>query len=106
MRQHPPGHLQRPQIELEDYLSSLDSSEHDDTRTMSVPQNIVLGGEPNEKNQLFGQPQVNSIVIPIYKNGEKRIFDHWVHLNPPHLTSKLLILGHFLHFSPLSVRVF
>ena len=67
---------------------------------------LSRGGEQNEKNQLFGQPQVNSIVIPIYKNGEKRIFDHWVHLNPPHLTSKLLILGHFLHFSPLSVRVF
>ena len=45
----------------------------------------IRGGEPNEKNQLFGQPEVNSIVIPIYKNGEKRIFDHWVHLNPPHL---------------------
>ena len=58
----------------------------------------VGGGEQNEKNQLFGQPQVNSIVIPIYKNGEKRIFDHWVHLNPPHLRWSFRFFGDFRPF--------
>ena len=38
---------------------------------------------------------MNSIVIPIYKNGEKRIFDHWVHLNPPHLRWSFRFFGDF-----------
>ena len=32
--------------------------------------------------------QVNSIVIPIYKNREKRIFEFGVRLDPPHWPSK------------------
>ena len=47
---------------------------------------LVGGGEPNGKIQLFNDPQVNNIVIPIYKNREKRIFEFGVRLNPPHLT--------------------
>ena len=46
--------------------------------------NILIGGEPNGKNQLFNDPQVKSIVIPIYKNKEKRIFEFGDRLNPPH----------------------
>ena len=41
---------------------------------------------------------MNSIVIPIYKNGEKRIFDHWVHLNPPHLRWSFRFFGDFRPF--------
>ena len=49
---------------------------------------MIRGGEPNGKIQLFNDPQVNSIVIPIYKNGGKRIFEFGDRLNPPHCTPK------------------
>ena len=45
---------------------------------------LQVGGEPSGKIQLFNDPQVNSIVIPIYKNREKRIFEFGDRLNPPH----------------------
>ena len=41
---------------------------------------------------------MNSIVIPIYKNGEKSFFDHWVHLNPPHLRWSFRFFGDFRPF--------
>ena len=35
-------------------------------------------------HKLFYDPQVNSTVIPIYKNREKRIFEFSDRFNPPH----------------------
>ena len=45
---------------------------------------LLIGGEPNGKTQLFNDPQVNSIAIPIYKNREKRIFEFGDRFDPPH----------------------
>ena len=47
---------------------------------------IEVGWDLQDKSQLFYCSQVNSIVIPIYKNREKRIFEFGVRLNLPHLT--------------------
>ena len=42
-------------------------------------------GGPNGKIQLFNDPQVNSTVIPIYKNRGNIIFEFGDRrLNPPH----------------------
>ena len=46
-------------------------------------------GEPNGKIQLFNDPQVNSIVIPIYKNGGKSFLNLvtvlTLHIDPQNL---------------------
>ena len=42
------------------------------------------GGDLQDKSQLFDGSQVNSIVTPIYKDREKRIFEFGVRLDPPH----------------------
>ena len=49
---------------------------------------IKLGGDLQDKSQLFDGSQVNSIVTPIYKNREKIIFEFEVRLDPPHSPSK------------------
>ena len=46
------------------------------------------GGDHRDKNWLFESIQVNSIVIPIYKNREKRIFEFGDRFDPPHWPSK------------------
>ena len=48
------------------------------------PMNYGGGGHLQDKSQLFDGSQVNSIVTPIYKNREKRIFEFEVRLDPPH----------------------
>ena len=45
---------------------------------------IRIGGDLQDKSELFDGSQVNSIVTPIYKNREKRIFEFGVRLDPPH----------------------
>ena len=45
---------------------------------------VSRGGDLQDKSQLFDGSQVNSIVTPIYKNREKRIFEFGVRLDPPH----------------------
>ena len=57
---------------------------HEPVALINTRPPILGGGEPNGKFQLFNDPQVNSIVIPIYKNGGKRIFEFGDRLNPPH----------------------
>ena len=49
---------------------------------------ISRGGDLQDKIQLFDGSQVNSIVTPIYKDREKRIFEFGVRLDPPHWPSK------------------
>ena len=44
----------------------------------------IRKGDHRDKNWLFESIQVNSIVIPIYKNREKRIFEFGDCLDPPH----------------------
>ena len=52
-------------------------------------------GEPNGKIQLFNDPQVNPIVIPIYKNGGKEFLNLvtvlTLHIDPQNL--KIPIMG-------------
>ena len=47
---------------------------------------IIRGGDHRDKNRLFKSIQVDSIVVPLYKNREKRFCYVGVHLNPPYLT--------------------
>ena len=60
------------------------------TRNFSIlkqPYNLG-GGDLQDKSELFDGSQVNSIVTPIYKNREKRIFEFGDRFDPPHWPSK------------------
>ena len=73
--------------QLHHYRGSCDPEVYKDCEEQFLRHTVrdtSVRGEPNGKIQLFNDPQVNSIVIPIYKNREKRIFGFGNRLNPPH----------------------